>query len=247
LVQRRKKFPQLERIKAEIMRNSIALLVCLGAGLAVAPALRATTTFNYATGNQGQGSGANSITLTSNGVTTTATAWGMTGNSNTTFQWATLGQYSGLGLGVCNQQEINCGAPQHEVDDNGQLDFVRFHFSSPVDSLSITVTPVCNCDTNASYITGNNISLMGETLAQVGTFSTSTEASKDTARTITLSNLGGVNTLVFGAALSGNNNYFKIESLSVTGSSAAPEPATLALVGIAFVIISMIGRKRRNS
>lgn len=221
-------------------------IVLSALGLAIGSAAYATPlVFDYTTGNLGQGSGNNSIVRTQGNETVTATAIGMTGNGNTTFQWATLGQYSGLGLGVCDQAEQNCSAPQHEVDDSGALDFVMFHFSTAVTSVSITVTPVCNCDTNASYYAGNGLTPMGDTLLQLGASTSSTEASKDTTRTITLTGLGaGVNTVLFGASITGSNNFFKIESMSVVEGATTPEPATMGLAGAALIGLGLLRRKR---
>ncbi len=141
------------------MKKALVLSTFLAAGLALTPSARATPiTVDYMAGNMGQGAGADTILKTVTGENVMASAWSTTGG-NVVFSTATLGQYSGLGLGVCDSSEIaNCGAPQHEVDDNGQYNFVLFTFTTPVTGLSITITPVCNCDTNASYYVGNNLS-----------------------------------------------------------------------------------------
>jgi hypothetical protein len=229
------------------MKKALVLSTFLAAGLAIAPAVRATAiTVDYMAGNQGQGSGANTILKTVTGDNVMASAWSTTGG-NVVFSTATLGQYSGLGLGVCDSSEIaNCGAPQHEVDDAGQYNFVLFKFTTPVTGMTITITPVCNCDTNASYYVGNNLSPSTLSLASLGAATDSIEGSKDTTRTIILTGLGsGVNSVLFGASTSGNNNYFKIESLSITEGTNAPEPTTLGLVGAAFMGF-LIWRRRSN-
>jgi hypothetical protein len=219
-------------------------------GLGVA---HASTVFDYTTNGFGEGSGANSVVQTVNGETVTAKAFSLTGNNDTTFQTATLGEYTGYGLGVCNQQELaaqgGCGSPQHEIDDNGQNDFVLFQFSTAVTSITITLDPVCNCNTNASYYVGNGLNPLGDTLAQLGTATPSNETTSDTVRTVTLTGLGaGVNSVLFGASVLGTDNYFKIESISVTeGSTAAPEPATFGLAGLALIGLGVIGKRRRNS
>lgn len=232
------------------MKKAFLLSLSLGLGSAFATTVHTIPiVFDYTTGNLGRGSGFNSIIETVSGETVTATAWGVTGNGDTTFQPATLGQYFGLGLGVCNQDELpGCGAPQHEVDDHGQLDFVLLSFRSPVTSVTITIDPVCNCNTNASYYVGNGLNPFGDTLAQLGTATPSNEITPDVTRSIVLTGLGsGVTSILFGASISGNDNYFKIESLSVTEGAPTPEPATLGLVGVALIGISTIRGMNRKS
>jgi len=233
------------------MKKSLGLSLTLSLGFVFTPTVHASAIlFNYTTGNLGQGSGANSIVETVSGETVTATAWSLTGHSDTTFQTATLGQYSGYGLGVCNQIEVlNCSAPQHEIDDNGQKDFVLLTFSSPITSITITIDPVCDCDTNASYYVGNNLNPLGDTLAQLGTATNSNETQKDVTRTITLTGLGsGVNSVFFGASIAGTDNYFKIESISVVDPPAvAPEPATFAVAGAGLMALGVLRRKKAKA
>jgi len=237
------------------MKKTMVLSMSLGLGLVLAPAVRATSIpFSYTTTNLGQGSGTNHITETVSGETVTATAWSTTGASGSVFQTATLGQYSGLGLGVCNQVELataktGCTYPQHEVDDNGgQFDFVLFTFTTPVTSVTFNIVPVFPSDTNASYWAGNGINPGIETLASLGSVTNSNETTTDTARSITITGLGnGVNSVLFGASLSGTANYFKISSLSVTEATAAPEPATFGLAGIALIGFGVVRRKIRKS
>jgi hypothetical protein len=233
------------------MRKATLALSALA--LAMASAAYATpVVIDYTTGNLGQGTLGNNITKTVNGETVIATAWSVTGGTggDTTFQDSALGQYSGLGLGVCNQDEISsCTAPQHEVDDSGHLDFVLLTFSVPVTAVSITIVPVCDCDTNASYVVGDftSSSVNGKTLAQVGTVVTNNETTTDTTRVVTLTGLGaGVTSVLFGASVLGDDNYFKISSVSVVPdpSSPTPEPATFGLAGMALVGLGLIARKR---
>src|SRR3954452_17397616 len=64
----------------------------------------------------------NSWAFSASGLAVVATGWGVTGNTNTTFQSAQLGRY-GTGLGVCNRSEgLGCGDPEHQVDNSGQAD-----------------------------------------------------------------------------------------------------------------------------
>ncbi len=228
------------------MKNAIVLLAAMG--LSLAPAAKATSiAFDYTTGNLGQGSGTNSIVKSSGNETVTVTAFGLTGNGNTTFQNATVGQYSGFGLGICNLSETYCSSPQHMVDDNGQLDFILFTFTQGVSSISVTLNPVGSHDTNASYLTGTNLSPLNHTLAQMGTFTASPESQMGVERTITINNLNGANSLLLGASITGSNNYFKIEAISLNTMNGVPEPSTYLLVGVALLGIGFVNRKRIKS
>src|SRR5580700_5798843 len=133
---------------------------------------QATTLFvDFAnSGGVQSGSGFNNIrTYTNSGVTVTVTGWSVTGNGKTTFQDANVGQYSGLGLGECDQIEtINCSSPNHQVDNATAYDFVLFQFSSPVTPSTVTIQPYGTWDRDVTYYTGNaatGLNLNGVTLA----------------------------------------------------------------------------------
>jgi MYXO-CTERM domain-containing protein len=227
--------------------RTIVVGICLSVGLALAPSVRATTLYNYTTGSGStSGSVGNSIIESNGGETVTATAWDAVGSG--AFAAAALDDYAGtnLGLGVCTEAQLtsNCNAPYHEVNDSGRFDFVLFSFSQPVSSVTIVINPVCDCNTDASYYV-NTGSPSGKTLAQLGTATNSNETTADTQRTITISGLNNATSILFGASTSGDNNFFKIGSVSVTEGSV-PEPATFGLAGIALVGLGLAGRWRRR-
>jgi hypothetical protein len=164
------------------------------------------------------------------------------------FQAAALDEYSGtnLGLGVCTEAQLtsSCTPPYHEVNDSGQFDLVLFSFSQPVTSVTFVVNPVCDCNTDATYYL-NTGSPSGKTLVALGTGTNSNETTAAIQRTITISGLDNVTSILFGTSTSGDNNFFKIGSLSVT-EGTVPEPATFGLAGMALVGLGLIGRRRKS-
>jgi hypothetical protein len=106
------------------------------------------------------------------------------------------------------------------------------------------INPVCDCDTNATYYV-NTGSPSGETLLQLGTATNSNETTKDTQRTITITGLSGATSVLFGASTSGDDNFFKIASVSVT-EGTVPEPATFGVVGAALIGLGLMGRRRMS-
>jgi hypothetical protein len=228
--------------------RTIVLGMCLSVGLASAPSLRAAPLlFNYTSGTGSTSSSVGNSIVRSNGTEiVTATAWDAVGTGM--FAAAALDDYAGtnLGLGVCTLAQLlsNCNPPYHEVNDSGRYDFVLFSFSQPASSVTIVINPVCDCNTDATYYV-NTGSPSGKTLLQLGTATNSNETTKDTQRTITISGLGGATSILFGASTSGDDNFFKIGSLSVT-EGTVPEPATFGLAGIALVGLGLMGRRRKS-
>ncbi len=229
-------------------------LVAAGAFL-FSLSIHATTLFVDFTNSGGVQSGSgytNVRTYTSGGVTVTVTGWGLTGNGDTTFQNANVGQYSGLGLGVCDKAEtLNCSSPSHQVDNSDAYDFVLAQFSSTVNPSTITIQPYGTWDRDVTYYTGNaaaGLNLNGATLAGLSALGLTNVHNDDSTvssnqRTVTLIS-GGVNSILFGARVGGDNNpdYFKIAGL--TGSvNPAPEPATMAVAGAALIALAVLGRR----
>src|SRR6185503_7537677 len=82
-------------------------------------------TFSFA-GGAGDGSGTNTLNFSSvpAGINVAVTGWTYNGS---TYSQVSVGQYSG-GLGVKNSS-----GDSHTVDNDGNVDFLRFAFSTSVD------------------------------------------------------------------------------------------------------------------
>lgn len=241
--------------------SRLALTALFGVSLSLCAS---PITYNFLTGpNTNTNAFGNSIVYTVNGVTVTATAWGLTGNpSNTTLQsaelmaWPNANPAFAFGLGVCDRSEgTNCpvfGSDPAQLDNIGVYDFVMFQFSSPITLSTITINPdsIFNDDRDVSYSVCNDVNpsnLTGSTAAGVcGAFTTINNSASLNPLTITLTGTG--NTLFFGAAYptTDNNDGFKIDNLTVsyTGSTA-PEPASLSLIGLGLAGLGLVRRAKK--
>jgi hypothetical protein len=182
----------------------------------------------------------------------------MTGGAggNTTLAEAALGKYAGpnLGLGVCNQNEgTNCSTPNHEVDNNGRLDFILFQFKTAVITASVVLNPVCNCGYPDStyYLGTGSAAISGISLAQLSTvgFGSATNRSGGNSEQSFAFGGSGVTSILLGADIGGphlGNDYFKIGSLaySAGASQPKPEPVSVALVGGGLIGMYLIRRRR---
>jgi hypothetical protein len=231
-------------------------LFLLGLLLTALTVTAAPIGFDFTSGGTNSGSSYGNVrTFTSGGVTVTVTAWGLTGGfSNTTFENARLGQWSGFGMGVCNREEggVNCDSPEHQADNVGRYDFVLFQFSTPVDPLSITINPFGTYDRDVSYWTGNTASGLNLSGLSIGSLAglgfggkiDDTTSASGNPRTVDLTS-GAVNSVFFGAQYGAGDldDRFKIESMSV---NAVPEPATLSLLGGALLALGVYRRRARK-
>lgn len=161
------------------------------------------------------------------------------------------------GLGVCNQSEgTNCGNPEHQVDNNNNVDFVLFEFNKSVEFKSITIDPYGEYDRDVTFFVAD----LSDPTIQYGTWKLSdlstywgiaaadiNNSKSGDPLTISLSGLG--NRLLFGA-YSGNSqsfygvDRFKIKTLEVR-AIPSPEPSSLALLGSGLVAAGFIRRRKK--
>ena len=251
------------------------LLALLATGLASAANITFTFTSSGGVETNAGNYGNTRKYTDASGLFVTISAYGMTASSNTRLETGYVGQYSGAGLGACNQEE-SCADPQHQVDNNGRYDFVLFAFSAPVDPTSITVKPfgdvngndtgdgggVCSgnadcADADLTYFLRTNATApnltggTGMNLADIiAAFSAGTDRTTSPGTAAVAYNLSGsaVTYLLVAAKTNETDDYFKIQSLTVSipeQNDETPEPATLGVMGAALVGLGLFGRSRR--
>jgi hypothetical protein len=197
------------------------------------------------------------------GISVTATAWGLTGNGLTTFQTAQVAR-TAYGLGSCNTGDGTCTGNVQRVDNVGQLDFILFQFSAPVDLKGIVIDPGgTSFDRDASYWVGNTADNLRNILPGKGLLGLSglgfgnqqnvSNSAGSSALTLFLAG-DSVTSLLFGtqAALttcstgsSNNCDRFYIKSL-IDDAVQTPEPGTLFLLGSGLVGVAAFGRRLRK-
>jgi hypothetical protein len=231
------------------MRNCI--LACAVSALLALPGAAATITWDFTHGGSQSGSGyGNSWTFTADGISVTATGWGLTGGLlNTKFQTAEVGRYS-TGLGICDRDEL-CIFPEHQVDNVFRYEFMLFQFSAPVSPVSITINPYGFFDRDVTYYAGSTampLDLTGNRLSDLSGLGFGAAINSDAAAgsgplAVPLP-ADPVNSILFGARIGNDrDDWFKITSLSAD-PLAAPEPGTYMLLGAGLAALGIARRFR---
>jgi MYXO-CTERM domain-containing protein len=253
-----------------MQRSFLTMVVCC-AGLASASSIN----FSFTNGTNTNGTYGNQRTYSAGGVTVTVTAWGVTGNSETTFQTAHVGQYNGLGLGACNQLEgsLDCNDPNHQVDNAGQFDFMMFQFTSTATGNAINVNmasillneycgsgcPAGGWDRDMSYWVGtaaNGLNLAGKNpsvssqLTALGFGGvTNIDNPAATSGGVTDNLSGSGNTLLVAARFfpgsTQGDGFDRFKIGDVIVNTTTPEPAPFGWAGLALVGLGLVRRKKR--
>ena len=259
------------------MKIQLTVLAC---ALALGASLQANTSYNYSfTGSSSTGSAnamGNNMTFTvtpvgGTAITVTATAFSTSNTlaigsgGSTALTAGEVQTYSGAGMGDCNSFEgSGCSSPEHQIDNNGQFDFILLRFSSAVDLTSITLG---NFSTGASDMDMTYWTNVSTSLTSVPTGGTTINCGAAGQIACT-----GGSTITYGATNAGTNgftgtnvtslligaayapgttggDYFKIQDLAVTNyvASSTPEPASFVLIGSGLLAGAMFGRRRMKS
>jgi hypothetical protein len=223
--------------------------------------LSASTSYNFDfTGTNALSTLGGGLSFTVNGLTVTATSFDTANTTGgTALSAGYVGEYQGNGLGVCTVAENTGGcssAPEHQVDNHAQYDFLLLTFSAPVSLSSVVLKNFGTCsgcgavDMDMSYWTSPTTFALGSvpTGGQQNDLCGGTSQPSCTASGLTDS-LNGTNVraLLIAAAYNPNitspdstPDYFKVSSLSVT----TPEPASIVLIGSGLLAGAVFGRRR---
>lgn len=224
----------------------LAVSAMMPAAASAAPTITITMTGNSST----SGLAGNTSTFSNGGVSVTASAYSVSGNS---VQKAYLGAYDqGLGVTACPTYSTYCSSSSdtsHTIDNSGRDDFVLLQFSQDVIVTDLVFGYVNGgvdysfsvADTNAPFYTITSYANYQSMFLPVTTKTGNNDS------TPTIANTESGNLFLIGAAFdpATGNDSFKLKSVTFSKAPAVPEPATWAMMiaGIGAVGMSMRRRK----
>ncbi len=239
--------------------------VALSAAVAAPSAHAATYVFNLTGGSSatsGTDANARTFSATSGGTTLNmrVTGWSLTTPTQSGIVRDSYLGFYGTGLGVTSGDENGSGNT-HTADNQNRYDFFILQFDKAVSLVSGTFTPYSlgnSLDTDATVGFGTtNLAWNSQpalndqsfaTLSGVfnGGFSTLTGNGSTNTRLLNpAANVGNI--WLVGAAFNNADrkiDSFKFSNLTVSGSSAVPEPATWAMMILGFGFVGAAMRRR---
>lgn len=235
------------------LKSKIQWLGAIVATVVSVASLHAVT-ITFDTGGTNSGGNNNTRTFTSGSLSVSVTAWSRlnptSSNPTTanTFTQSYVGQYSGYGLGVTNDNRSDEGSPNHAVDNVSGYDFLLFTFNQLVDINSIKLGWIYNDSDFRLYI-GTNVTIPSGLTSGFPYYEDNSSNVSSGTRTATVNsgNLYG-NYILIGAMPSQNDadDYFKVLNMDVTVKPPSNVPdsgSTIALLGVGF--LGLMGLRRR--
>jgi hypothetical protein len=262
------------------MKHQVLKLI-FGVSLAVATSgiASATTAYdNYTNLNGGGGvslSGFNSCTTTANGSTSTgcpvkisgASAFYFGTNTTTAETGASIGAYSGYGLGICSAGDSSftggtttgtCSSSdgQHQIDNKNGYEALLITFSAAVNISSFNlavfnISGTASANADLTYWT-NPVTITGSTtISSLGTGTSVNAAGLGTCNPCTVNDAitanGVTSILIMASTTDGKVDGFKLSDIGLNAvTSATPEPASMVMLGSGLLACAAMLRRRMS-